>query len=121
MVFMMTTCQHCMRSCASIEKIHNELGSQGFQAIGVAINDNAKELVPYFVKELGLTFPIGIGTRDLAHSFLQHPPMLMMTVPQMVFIDKQGVIRHQYAGADSFIRWNEEENIRSTVKKLLAE
>ncbi len=119
--FLKTTCPHCRNTSTTMQKLLGELGPQGFQPIGVAIDPKANELVPHYVKQLGLTFPVGIGHRDIANTYREHPKMFGMTMPQLVFIDKKGVIRFQYGGGDGFIRWNEEENIRRTVKKLLAE
>jgi hypothetical protein len=42
-------------------------------------------------------------------------------VPQLVFIDRKGVIRAQYGGSDPFVASNEEANIRGMVEKLLRE
>jgi len=43
-----------------------------------------------------------------------------MKVPQLVFIDRTGVIRAQYSGVDPFFS-NEEANMRAEVEKLLSE
>ena len=42
-------------------------------------------------------------------------------VPQMVFIDRKGVIRGQYGGTDAFLGDQQEANMRGMVEKLLAE
>jgi hypothetical protein len=42
-------------------------------------------------------------------------------VPQIVFVDKMGVVRAQYSGHDAFVSNNEEQNIRNLALKLLAE
>lgn len=55
-------------------------------------------------------------------SFLQHSYMAPnFYVPQMVFIDKKGVIRGQYGGTDPFLGQNHEANMRGMIEKLLAE
>jgi hypothetical protein len=41
-------------------------------------------------------------------------------VPDVVFIDRGGTIRAQYAGTDAFFR-NERQNIRAMLDKLLSE
>ncbi len=118
--FMITTCPHCQRCSQILQKMQNEYGDKGFQALGVATNDMAHMLVPDFKKNFGIHFPMGWAPRDDAHSFLQHPAMLIMYVPQLVFIDRKGVIRAQFAGNDKFFA-NEEKNVRDQINGLLAE
>ncbi|MEZ5356298.1 MAG: TlpA disulfide reductase family protein [Bryobacteraceae bacterium] len=118
--FMITTCPHCQRCSQILQKMQNEYGDKGFQALGVATNDMAHMLVPDFKKNYGIHFPMGWAPRDDAHSFLQHPAMLIMYVPQLVFIDRKGVIRAQFAGNDDFFR-DEERNVRNQITSLLNE
>jgi cytochrome oxidase Cu insertion factor (SCO1/SenC/PrrC family) len=117
--FLLTTCPHCQDSAKLISKINTELGPKGFQPLGVAINPEGD--VPEFIRQNGANFPVGKGTRDAALSFLQQSLMTQFYVPQMVFIDKKGVIRAQYGGTDPFVASNSEANIRGMVQKLLAE
>ena len=52
--------------------------------------------------------------------FLQHPPMLKLMMPHLVFIDKGGTIRSQFAGDDAkFFSDAQEKNIRAQIEKLL--
>ncbi|HOL70568.1 MAG TPA: TlpA disulfide reductase family protein [Bryobacteraceae bacterium] len=118
--FLQTTCPHCQTCSALLNKMYQEYGPRGFQPIGIAFNDMATMLVPDYVKQLGLKFPIGVGTRDEVVGFLQHPVMEIMYVPQLVFIDRKGVIRAQHAGGSDFFK-NEEANMRKQIEALLNE
>ena len=62
--FLMTTCPHCQNASALLEKFYKEFGPKGFQPVGVAFNDMAALLVPDYVKQLGLTFPVGVAPRE---------------------------------------------------------
>jgi thiol-disulfide isomerase/thioredoxin len=118
--FLSTTCPHCQNSSKLLSKLNTELGPKGFQPIGAAINPEGD--VADFVKRFGVNFPVGKTTRDTAYAYLQHSILApTFYVPQMVFIDRNGVIRAQYGGSDAFLSTNEEANIRSMVEKLLAE
>jgi peroxiredoxin len=116
--FLITTCPHCQRCSTLLQKMYQEYGSRGFQPIGVATNDMAHMLVPDYVKQFGLQFPVGFAKREVAHEFLQIPLMLIMYVPQLVFIDRQGVIKAQYGGQDKFFL-DEENNMRKQIEALL--
>jgi thiol-disulfide isomerase/thioredoxin len=114
-----TTCPHCQNSVKLLSKMVSEYGPKGFSAVGMAINDGAD--VPKFIRDFGVNFPVGTGTRDDAFAFLQHSMMTPFYFPQMVFVDRTGVIRAQYGGTDPFLQTNEEANVRGMIEKLLAE
>lgn len=123
--FLLTTCPHCKRTAGVMQKLFGEYGSKKFQPLGVAmfaepVNAAALQQVTQYANEARVTYPVGGIHRDRAVDFLQHPIMLTLWVPQLVFIDKSGTIVAQYAGTDKFFR-NEEVNIRAVLDKLLAE
>ncbi len=118
--FLLTTCPHCQNASALLEKMYKEFGPKGFQPVGVAFNDMAVLLVPDYVKQLGLTYPVGVASREEVTTYIQHPLAEMLWVPQLLFIDKNFVIRGQYTGTDDFFK-NEEANMRNTIQKLLSE
>lgn len=116
--FLLTTCPHC-KTCSSImNKLYKELGVKGFQPLGVAFNPMAGMFVPDYVKELGLTFPVGFAEREPVLGFLLHSVLERMLVPQLVIIDRQGIIRAQHAGDSPFFQ-DEENNLRKLVTELL--
>ena len=61
---------------------------------------------------------VGWSEREPAVAFLQHPVMMMMSFPNLVIIDRAGVIRHQIPGGDDFFN-NEEENLKALLAPLL--
>ena len=118
--FMFTTCPHCQTSAQLLTKLQNEYGPRGFQVLAVAFNPMAKMLVPDFVRDFKVNFPIGYAERDPVTSFLQHPDSEQLTVPQIVFVDRKGVVRGQslpmgdtHTASESFLRKN--------IEQLLAE
>ncbi|MFN8687862.1 MAG: TlpA disulfide reductase family protein [Acidobacteriota bacterium] len=120
--FYLTTCPHCKDTVRVIEKLYREYGSQGFQPLGVCINDMAKMLTPDFIKEQGATFPIGYGPRDSAYGFLQHPTMLQLYMPTIVMIDRKGQITAQYTGGDLIFGRDlvqREQNFRKLIEDSL--
>jgi len=117
--FILTTCSHCQETCGLLTKLNSELGPRGFQPLAAAINDNPE--VPRFVHDFRINFPVGAVSRETVYPFLEHSMMdPRLNMPQMVFIDRAGMVRAQYPGEDSFFE-NQEKNIRDMVLKLLAE
>jgi thiol-disulfide isomerase/thioredoxin len=115
--FLHTTCPHCQNASALMQKLYKEYGPRGFQPIGIAFNDMAALLVPDYVKQFGLTFPVGVAPREDVQAYLVEQ---FRYVPIMVFIDKNFTIRGQYVGDHDFFK-NEEANMRATIEMLLKE
>jgi thiol-disulfide isomerase/thioredoxin len=114
--FMFTTCPHCQTSAQLLTKLQNEYGPKGFQVLAVAFNPMSKMLVPDFVRDFKVNFPIGYAERPPVTTFLQHPDSESLTVPQIVFVDRKGVIRGQslpmgdtHTASESFLRKNIEQ------------
>ncbi len=118
--FLLTTCPHCQQASQTMNRLQTEYARRGVQALGVAVNDATGDLTADYVKALGLAYPVGWGKRDEVASFLQHPPMVSMMMPQVVFIDRKGMIRAQYPGTDPFFK-NEEQGMRKMIDSLLKE
>lgn len=118
--FLLTTCSHCQRTSQTMNKLQAEYAARGVQFLGVAINDENGSLAAAYVKEFGLTYPVGWAKHQVAVDFLQHPVMVSMMMPQLVVIDRKGVIRAQYAGTDPFFE-KEDEGIRKWIDSLLKE
>ncbi|MEJ5369446.1 MAG: TlpA disulfide reductase family protein [Bryobacteraceae bacterium] len=122
--FLLTTCPHCQSCSAIMQKLYSELGDK-FQPLGTAINPNslteARLLVPAYISNLGLKFPVGYTPREEAYTWLEAQPAAgPVYFPQLVFIDKRGIIRHYFPGGHEFFR-NEEANMRRLILELAAE
>jgi peroxiredoxin len=115
-----TTCPHCQTSARTLSRLYTELGPRGFQPLGVAFNEMASLLVPDFIKQFQPNFPVGYAQRDPVLSFLQHPPILRYVVPQMVLVDRKGMIRGQ-TPADGAEEFYDEKSLRGKIEALLKE
>ena len=118
--FLLTTCPACKVCSSVLNKLYKEYGPRGFQPLGVAFNPMAGMFVPDYVKEQKLDFPVGVAEREPVLNFLQYSPIERMLVPQLVFIDRQGMIRAQHPGDSPFFQ-DEENNMRAQVEALLKE
>ncbi len=119
--FLLTTCPHCQRCSAIMQKLYQEFGDKQVQMLGVAVNDMAHMLIAEYSQKLNLTYPVGYGSREMSHNFLQHPFMKTMYMPQLVLIDRKGVIRFHHPGEDQAFYANEEANMRKEITQLLSE
>ena len=117
--FIFTTCPHCQAASHIMSRFQNELGPRGFQAIDIAFNDNSDLLVGDFAKEQQTTFPVGWTTRDQVLAFLGISAVDRFVVPQLILIDRDGMIHYQtppLGDEESY----KEDVIRNRVEALLA-
>ena len=112
-LFVHTTCPHCQHAVNEMSKLYTEFGPKGFQPIAVAWNDMANMLVPDFIRNNGVNFPTGFAPRDEVMTYLGMSPFERSVVPQIVWIDKKGIVRSQTPpmGDDKLLQdsfWREE-------------
>jgi peroxiredoxin len=121
LAFILTTCPHCQKTVGYLSTMQNEYGPRGFQVLASAIEDMAKMNVPDFIKRFQPPFPVGFSNQNEVQDYLQHPVILRLLMPQLVFIDRKGTIRAQYAGDDKFFGEDQDKNIREQIEALLKE
>lgn len=120
LAFVHTTCVHCQQYSALLTKLHRELGSKGFQPIDVAWNPQAEMLVPGFIKQVGIDFPVGHSAWDPIMSYLGFSVMDRPVVPLIVVIDKKGMIRAE-SPPNGDPNLQDETKLRALIESLLAE
>jgi thiol-disulfide isomerase/thioredoxin len=118
--FVHTTCIHCQAFSAVLTKLHKELGPKGFQPIDVAWNPGAQQLIPGFVKQIGIDFPVGYSDWDPIMSYLGFSVMDRPVVPLIAVIDKKGMIRAQ-SPPQGDPNLQDETKLKALIESLLAE
>lgn len=120
--FLSTTCPHCQNASQIMERLYKEYGPRGFQPVGAAFNEMSHMLVADYVKQFKLSYPVGYVSRDTVMQYLKRSPMLRMSVPQLVFVDRNGVIRqHIDSTVNEQFFMDEEKNMRTVIEALLKE
>jgi peroxiredoxin len=120
LTFIYTTCIHCQHETELVTKIYNDWKSRGLEAAGVAFNDNPKVLVPAFVQQFRVPYPIGYSDPDPVIAFQGFTIMDRYTVPQIAIIDRKGMIRAQ-SGPMGDPLLQEETSLRRLLDSLLKE
>ena len=117
--FMLTTCRSCLSVAESMTRLHGELGSRGFQPILIALDNGiAAPAVTSFVNEWKLAGTAGFAPSSDVDKYLGRSAGERFRVPQMVVIDRAGVIRAQSPGTGD-PRLERESALRSLIDKLL--
>jgi peroxiredoxin len=126
--FMFTTCPHCQALSKIITKLQNELGPKGFQAVGVAFNDEVNtpnmaangQVTAAFVNQFEVGFPMGFAPRQSVLSYLGVSDIESWVVPQVAIIDRKGVVRAQSASRGT-VELQTETYLRKYLGDLLSE
>jgi len=119
--FILTYCSHCQKAVQVLSKMQQEYGPRGLQVLASATEDMAAAALPGFLRQFAPPFPVGLNTTTEFVNYMQHPVMLQLYMPGLVFIDKDGVIRAQYEGRDDFLaEATLEKNFRAQIEELLA-
>jgi peroxiredoxin len=118
--FILTYCSHCQKAIGVLSKAQNDYAARGLQVLASATEDMAAAALPGFLRQFAPPFPVGVNTTDEFIAYMQHPTMLQLYMPGLVFIDKEGMIQAQYEGRDAFLEENSvEKNIRAKVEAML--
>jgi thiol-disulfide isomerase/thioredoxin len=124
--FMFVKSEHCLRVLRMLEKLDGELGPRGFQPVGVVFDPPnasidgrlaAAQMTEYFK----LTLPVGYTSKDAVDSYLGRAPNEVLSIPQVVVIDRSGTIRATSGGRGADPTLEDESALRSLVAKLLDE
>ena len=126
--FLFTWCPHCQSAAQWLSKMQSELGPKGLQVYGVAFNDevqtkdaaaNNKTTAAF---SQYASFPVGLSPKEPVLRFLGLSVLEGYGVPQLVVIDRKGVIRAQTTARPSGnLTIATESVMRETVNKLLNE
>jgi thiol-disulfide isomerase/thioredoxin len=118
--FILTYCSHCQKVIGVLSKVQKEYGSRGLQVLASATEDMAAAALPGFLRQFDPPFPVGVNTTNEFVAYMQHPTMLQLYMPGLVFIDKDGLIQAQYEGRDAFLEeTGVEKSIRAKVEEML--
>jgi hypothetical protein len=114
---LLVTCPHCQAFSQLLTKLQGEYGPRGFKAMGIAYDVDAGTAQNY-VTQYHVGFPVGYSSSDTMLSFLGFSTLERFTVPQVVVIDRKGIIQAQSpAMSDGALQ--QEANVRTWIEKLL--
>jgi len=91
--FWATWCGPCKIEMPWFVELQNEYGPQGFQIVGVAMDDSSKEDIAKFAKEMGVNYPVLIGKESVGDAYGGVPAL-----PESFFISRDGRILDKFIG-----------------------
>jgi cytochrome c biogenesis protein CcmG/thiol:disulfide interchange protein DsbE len=107
--FWATWCPPCRREIPDFVSMQRDLGDQGLQFVGVALERSAgPEKVRAFADQMGINYPIGMGDGSIAQKYGG-----VRGLPMTFVIGPEGTIRKHIPGMTT------EERLRPVLKSLL--
>lgn len=90
--FWATWCDTCKAEMPDVERLYRRSGGK-YSVIGVSMDENASVIVPPFLKEYRVTFPILVANSKVANSYA------VRGLPTAYLIDAEGRIARRWVGA----------------------
>lgn len=93
--FWATWCAPCRHEMPMLMDLQREYGPDGLQVVGIALDD--AQNVSSFVQTYGISYPVLVGDADVFATSNAYGNVAGV-LPYSVLVDKDGIIRWQYAG-----------------------
>jgi hypothetical protein len=120
--FLFMNSEHCLRVARTLNKLQTDLGQRGLQSLGVVFGPNADaQRVTYLVDSLKLAYPVGYTTSSKVDSYLGRTGNEILSIPQVVIIDRFGMIRAASGGRRGDPRLEDLSYLRDFIDGLLKE
>jgi hypothetical protein len=116
---------HCLRVAKTLNKLYRELGPRGFQPVGITFDppigpNTGGQFVTAVVDYFKLTYPVGYSAKADVDTYLSRTGSEILNIPQIVVIDRRGMIRATTGGAGDDPKLEEDENsLRDLIDALL--
>jgi peroxiredoxin len=118
--FLFIGSSHCLQLAEMLNKLQADLGSRGFQAVGVAFGPHSDQaMVGHLVERLHLTYPVGGSTSENVDAYLGRQGTEKLKIPQLIVIDRKGMIRAATGTANPTLE--DETLLRVVLEPLLKE
>jgi len=106
--FWATWCPPCRLEVPHLIELHDSYKSQGFEILGIALDNQGAEVVEPFVRENGITYPIVIGNPEVVMAFGG-----LTGIPTAIMVDRSGNMVKKYVG------YTEKAVFEEDIKRLL--
>jgi peroxiredoxin len=123
--FLFIASEHCMHFAQVLNKLNRELGPRGFQPVGIVFDPpkvatSAEKVIPSLVDYFRLTYPVGFASKADVDTYLGRTGNELLVIPQVVVIDRAGVIRAT-TGDHTNPKLEDENSLRALIEGLLKE
>ena len=122
LAFILTSCPHCQFTVGLLNHIRKDYPEKDAAVIASAIEPMSSLNIPDFLKKIAPAFPVGYNDQKYVAKFLGYGANDPLMMPQLVFIDRTGVIRVQYSGDNPALANDiQEKSLRDALEKTIRE
>ena len=104
-----TWCGPCLEEIPDLIKLARDLGPEGLNVVGVAVESGSFDTIQAFIQERGINYLVVMGDMDQVKNKFQ-----VHGFPSSLLIDHAGVVRKRYFGPQSL------ERLRLDILPLLS-
>jgi len=120
LAFILTTCPHCQFTTGVLSRIAKDYAGKDVWIAASAVEPMSSLNIPDFKKTFTPAFPVGYNDQGYVSKFLGLPPNEPVFFPQVVFIDRNGIVRAQFTGGDKPMDKDiQEKSLRETLEKTI--
>ena len=118
--FILTTCPHCQFTTGVLNHIAKDYAGKDVQILATAVEPMSSLNIPDFKKQFTPAFPVGYNDQNYVAKFLGYPPNEPLFFPQVVFVDRNGIIRAHFNGDDPLMDKSiQEKSLRETLESTI--
>lgn len=111
-----TWCGPCREEMPSLVEMHDKYKDKDFEVIGLDTDEEeTKEMIEDFAKEMNLNYPLGFADRDMFMQFVKLTGL--QGIPQSVLINRDGKMTGIFTGGGKKVI----DTMKQTVEKTVNE
>jgi len=120
LAFIETPSMECQSLIQLLSPIARDYASKGVQVLVVAFDETAAGVIPKLVQRFQPPYPVGWTNPNSVRSYFQgtEGKAKGFAIPRLVFIDRRGIIRGDFAGDKPFFK-DPVANTRSELDAIL--
>jgi len=108
--FWATWCPPCKAEIPDFIKLYSSYKSDGFQMLGISLDEGGLNDVVPFMKDHGMNYPVALGTEEVVSAYGG-----IRGIPTTFVIDKKGYVRAAFEG------YRDASVFENMVKQLISE
>lgn len=106
--FFATWCPPCIASIPHLTDLQKKYQTNGFQMLGISVDENPKEILPAFIEKMGINYPVALSSPSVIDGFGG-----VEYLPTAFLINQEGQIVKKFVG------YVEPQVIQAEIEKLL--
>lgn len=87
-----TWCPPCRKEIPGFINLYNKYLGKGVEILGIAFDENGSEVVPPFIKKMGINYPVYLDGGDIAQAYDLH------AYPTTIIYGKDGKVANKHIG-----------------------